>query len=116
MPRARMQPDRRRDHAYLLVAQMAAFAGVRVKTADRDARRGNAPALREIAVQDLEDLTYESMRDRGAHVLQRQMRRGERDAHAAGGQHHDRPRRCVRCARYSVWPVKAVPASLIRPL
>ena len=49
--------------------------------------------------------------------LQREVRRGERDAHAAADQHHHHVRR-ARCARRGTrcGPVNAMPASLIDAL
>ena len=56
----------------------------------------------------------ESMVSAALTSLQRQVRGGERDAQLAGDeQHHGDARRRSARARYSVWPVKAMPASLI---
>jgi hypothetical protein len=76
---------------------MAAFAGVRVEAAHRDARRGDAEAAAQLRVDDRERLAHGVARDRGGHVGQREVRRDQRDAQrrlvVAADEHHDHARR-----------------------
>ena len=85
--------DGRRDHVELLAPEMAAFAGVRVEAAHRQARRGDAEAARELARQDGGGLAQRVDGQRGAHVLERQVRGGECDAQLVGDEQHHGTRR-----------------------
>jgi len=81
--------DGGRNDAHLLIAHVAAFARVGIQAAYRNARRSESPAPREIAVQDLKDLTDELNADRGAHVFERQMSRCQGDPQGTAREQHD---------------------------
>ena len=104
------------DHLDLFPAQVTAFAGVRVESADQDARMGDAELVAQVGVEDARDpgqaLVANGVGDprSGRWVVARATRR---------------PRVAsiittwavwVRSARNSVWPEKGMPASLITPL
>ena len=87
--------DRRRDDVDLLAPEMAALAGVRIEAAHGDARRARCRTCDAVRAPTMTSVSATRVaRDRGGHVLQRQMRGDERDAQrrigrAADQQHHD---------------------------
>ena len=91
--RGAQRVEHRRDDFDFLAAEMAGFAGVRIQARDEHARPRDAEARDQVAAQDLERLGEAFARDRRRHVAQREVRRRERDAHAAADQHHDDARR-----------------------
>ena len=109
--------DRRRDDVDLLAAEVAAFAGVRIETAHRDARRGDAESARQLARDDGERLGDAARVDRGRRrpsapgawsPARRAAARPPRRRPASS------PRAACRCARRSTrcGPMNAIPASM----
>src|SRR6266850_6090971 len=104
--------NRRRDHLHVLTSEMARFAAVRIEPGDENARPRDAEATPEIRIKDAQRADEPSGGDGARHVREGEVRGGERDAQTAADQHHTTRAAPERSARYSVWPVKAMPASL----
>ena len=96
-PGAAQPRERGLDHLDFLAAEMAAFAGMRVQAAHQDARPAHREEAPQVGVQDAQHGLEPLRRDGGGHVLQREVRRGERHAQAAADQHHDRQRGAAAC-------------------
>ena len=80
--------DRRGDDARLLLAEVTAFAGVRIQPADRDPRVAHGEPPRELTGEDRAHLVQRVDGERAAHRGERQMGGCERHAQLACGQHH----------------------------
>jgi hypothetical protein len=85
---------RRADNALVLVAESAAFAGVRVEPGDRQPRLANGETAPEIAGEDPRRLHDQLLVQRGRHLAERNVN-GDRDCLQlrTGEHHHGPPRR-----------------------
>lgn len=76
------------DHLDLFPAQVTAFAGVRVESADQDARMGDAELVAQVGVEDARDPGQALVANGVGDLAQRQVGGRQGNAQASSGQHH----------------------------
>jgi hypothetical protein len=97
-------------------AEVSAFAAVRIEPGDQDARLGDAESLLQRLAQYAQRRRQHVARNCTGHLGQRHVRGGEATRRPPPASIITTRGVEVSAARYSVWPVKGMPASLIAPL